>query len=91
MSDPFRSSLKQLIVATLRLEDVAPDELPDDEPLIGSGLNLDSIDALELVVAIEKRYGIRIASSEESRRALASVSALAEYIRARAPAGAVPG
>lgn len=84
MSDPLIPRLKQLIVTTLKLEDVKPEELADDEPLIGSGLNLDSIDALELVVTLEKEFGIKISSSEESRQALASVAHLAEYIRAHA-------
>ena len=48
MPDPLVTRLKQLIVTTLKLEDVKPADLADDEPLIGSGLNLDSIDALEL-------------------------------------------
>src|SRR5436190_16355215 len=84
MPDPLITRLKQLIVTTLKLEDVNPSELADDEPLIGSGLNLDSIDALELVVTLEKEFGIKISSSEESRQALASVAHLAEYIRAHA-------
>ena len=84
MSDPLKTRLKQLIVTTLKLEDVAPADLADDEPLIGSGLNLDSIDALELVVTLEKEFGVKIASSEESRQALSSIAHLAEFIRARA-------
>jgi acyl carrier protein len=84
MPDPLTIRLKHLIVSTLKLEDVNPADLADDEPLIGSGLNLDSIDALELVVTLEKEFGIKIGSSEESRLALASIAHLAEYIRARA-------
>ncbi len=76
--------LKRLIVSTLRLDEVDPDKIPDNEPLIGGGLNLDSIDALELVVSLEKEFGIKIASSEESRAALASVASLADYIRSHA-------
>lgn len=91
MADPLKSKLKQLIVTTLKLEDVKPDDLADDEPLIGSGLNLDSIDALELVVTLEKEYGIKIKSSEESRQALASIAHLAEFIRARADPARLPG
>lgn len=82
MADPLKSRLKQLIVTTLKLEDVDPTKLADDEPLIGSGLNLDSIDALELVVVLEKEFGIKIGSSEESRQALATVNTLASFIRA---------
>lgn len=84
MPDPLIIRLKQLVVTTLKLEDVNPADMADDEPLIGSGLNLDSIDALELVVTLEKEFGIKIASSEESRQALASIAHLAEYVRARA-------
>jgi acyl carrier protein len=90
MSDPLKTHLKELIVRTLKLEDLKPADLSDDEPLIGSGLNLDSIDALELVVAIEKEFGIKIASSEESRSALASIAHLAEFIRARAAPDRLP-
>ena len=86
MSDPFNLRLKTLIVATLKLDGVQPAEIPDDEPLIGSPrFGLDSIDALELVLAIEKEFGVKIGSSEESRHALASVSALAVYLRAHQP------
>ena len=91
MPDPLKAKLKQLIVTTLKLEDVKPEDLADDEPLIGSGLNLDSIDALELVVTLEKEYGIKISSSEESRQALASIAHLAEFIRARADPARLPG
>lgn len=90
MPDPLVSRLKSLVVATLKLEDVTPEQIADDEPLIGSGLNLDSIDALELVVTLEKEFGIKIGSSEESRAALASVAHLAEFIRARADPARLP-
>ncbi|MEO6876031.1 MAG: phosphopantetheine-binding protein [Opitutaceae bacterium] len=90
MPDPLKSKLKQLIVSTLKLEDVKPEDLADDEPLIGSGLNLDSIDALELVVTLEKEFGIKIKSSEESREALGSIAHLAEFIRARADPARLP-
>jgi acyl carrier protein len=90
MSDPLAARLKSLIVETLKLTDVRPEDIPDDEPLFGSPrFGLDSIDALELVLKLEKEFGVKIGSSEESRHALASVSALATFIRARqaAPAG----
>jgi acyl carrier protein len=82
MSDPLSARLKTLIVETLKLDDVRPEDIPDDEPLFGSPrFGLDSIDALELVVKLEKEFGVKISSSEESRKALASVGALAEFIR----------
>ena len=86
MPDPLIPRLKTLVVTTLKLDDVRPEDIPDDEPLFGSPrFGLDSIDALELVVTIEKEFGVKIGSSEESRRALASVSALAAYIRTQKP------
>lgn len=82
MPDPLVVRLKTLIVQTLKLDDVRPDDIPDDEPLIGSQrFGLDSIDALELVVKLEKEFGVKISSSEESRKALASVQSLADFIR----------
>ena len=86
MSDPLVSRLKQLIVSTLKLDGVQPEDIPDDEPLIGSPrFGLDSLDALELVLVVEKEFGVKIGSSEESRKALASVNALAGYLRSRTP------
>jgi acyl carrier protein len=90
MTDPLIEKLKSLVVETLRLEDVTPADIPDDEPLIGGGLSLDSIDALELVVRMEKEFGVKISSSEESRVALGSISALAAYIRERADPSRLP-
>jgi acyl carrier protein len=90
LPDPLITRLKHLVVSTLKLEDVTPAQMADDEPLIGSGLNLDSIDALELVVTLEKEFGIKISSSEESRQALASIAHLAEYIRNRADPARLP-
>lgn len=82
MPDPLILRLKTLIIATLKLDGVRPEEIPDDELLIGSPrFGLDSIDALELVLAIEKEFGVKIGSSEESRRALGSVNTLATYLR----------
>ena len=84
MSDPLVARLKVLIVEALRLDDIRPEDIPDDESLFGSSrFGLDSVDALELVVRLEKEFGIKISSSEESRDALASVSGLAAFIRAR--------
>jgi acyl carrier protein len=84
MPDPLIARLKTLIVETLRLDDIRPEDIPDDEPLFDSTrFGLDSVDALELVVRLEKEFGIRISSSEASREALSSVSRLAAFIRAR--------
>lgn len=86
MSDSLELRLKTLIITTLKLDGVRPEDLPGEEPLIGSPrFGLDSLDALELVLAVEKEFGVKIGSSEESRQALASVDTLAAYLRARAP------
>jgi acyl carrier protein len=86
MSDTLPTELKELIVATLKLQGVAPCDILDDEPLIGSPrLGLDSIDALELVLAIEKKYNVKIGNSEESRAALANIKTLADFLRTHAP------
>jgi acyl carrier protein len=86
MSDSLELRLKTLIITTLKLDGVRPEDLPGEEPLIGSPrFGLDSLDALELVLAVEKEFGVKIGSSEESRQALASVNTLAAYLRAREP------
>lgn len=72
--------LKNLIVKSLKLEDVKPENMDPTAPLFGQGLGLDSIDALELLVAVEKTYSIRIPDEDVGKKAFASVDALAGYI-----------
>ena len=81
MQEAFIEKLKLFIIETLNLEDVAPEDIDPDAGLFGSGLDLDSIDALELVVQLEKEYGIKVASSEASRQMFASLNVLAEFIQ----------
>lgn len=73
--------LKTQIIDTLNLEDIASEDIDPEAPLFGEGLGLDSLDALELVVMIEKEYGIKITDIKTGRRALASVSAMARFIQ----------
>ena len=76
-----RTILKSLIIETLDLEDISPDDIVDDEPLFGEGLGLDSIDALELGLEIRKKYGVRInAEKDDVKTIFSSVSALALFI-----------
>ena len=78
----LKGDLKHLIVETLRMEEINPEEIADDEALFGDeGLGLDSVDALELVVHIEEKYGIQIEDEEVGRKVFASINALAEFIR----------
>jgi acyl carrier protein len=78
---PSEDEIKQLIIDVLQLEDITPADIDSDAPLFGDGLGLDSIDALELGVAIQKRYGVTLsAKSEETRRHFASVRTLGVLI-----------
>jgi acyl carrier protein len=81
--DSIRTNLKKLIVTTLNLDGLTPERIADDEPLFGSGLGLDSVDALELVVALEKEYGISIASHEVDRSVFGSLASLAGFVERR--------
>jgi acyl carrier protein len=76
-----RDRLKELIIEALNLEGMTPDMIGDDEPLFGDGLGLDSVDALELVVALEKEYGVKIEGQEATRDAFTSVATLAALVR----------
>ena len=77
----FEDEIKQMIIDVLQLEDITPADIDSDEPLFVEGLGLDSVDALELGVAIHKRYGITLSSdSEETRRHFASVRTLGALI-----------
>jgi acyl carrier protein len=73
--------IKILLIETLELEDIVPQDIDDEAPLFGEGLGLDSIDALELGVALQKRYGIRIdATSEDVRKQFYSVATLSKFV-----------
>ena len=78
------TELKSNIIEALKLQDITPDDIGDDDPLFGEGLGLDSIDALELVVMLEKKYNILIKDMEEGRPAFQSVNSLVAFIKAKA-------
>jgi len=75
-----KRKLKEILVSGLRLHDVAPESIADDQAIFVDGLGLDSIDALELVVLIEEHFGIAIPDEEIGRAAFASINALAEFV-----------
>ncbi len=80
--DALRQELKELIIRTLSLPDVAPEQIDDSAPLFGDGLGLDSLDALELVVELEAVYDTGVdLEAEEARAVFASIDTLAEFIR----------
>lgn len=74
--------LKQQIIEALNLEDMRPEDIEDDAPLFGEGLGLDSIDALELFVMLDKHYGIKLQNKEEGKLVFRSVNTMAAYIEA---------
>lgn len=80
MSD-LKLQLKQQIIQVLSLEEVTPESIIDSEPLFGDGLGLDSIDALELIVLLDRSYGIRLTSPAEGKAVFASIDTMAEYIQ----------
>jgi acyl carrier protein len=72
--------IKQQVIEVLNLEDVEPDDIDTDAPLFGDGLGLDSIDALELIVLLEKQYGIKIEDPKDGKKIFYSIRTIAEYI-----------
>ena len=82
------SELKVKIITTLGLLDIKPEDIGDDDPLVGGGTGIDSIDVLELVMMIEKDYGVKIDSKELGVKVFASVRALATYIAGAKKPGA---
>ena len=80
-TNSLEQDIKALIVSTMSLEDVVADDIDTEAPLFNEGLGLDSIDALELGLALQKRYGVTLAAdSEETRRHFASVRTLAAFV-----------
>jgi acyl carrier protein len=74
--------LKEEIIEVLNLEGVKPEDIDVNSPLFGDGLNLDSIDALELIVLMEKNYGIKIKDPSEGKQIFVSIKVLSDYIAA---------
>jgi acyl carrier protein len=76
-----KDELKNKIIKALNLEQVTPADIKDDEPLFGTGLGLDSIDALDLVSMLERDYGILVSDMEVARRAFATYRSLEEFVQ----------
>ncbi|MBN1145084.1 MAG: acyl carrier protein [Bacteroidales bacterium] len=75
------AKLKSEIIEVLNLSELSPDEIDENAPLFVEGLGLDSIDALELIVLLEKNYGLKLGTAEEGKKVLRSVRSMAEFIR----------
>lgn len=78
----LKEELKAKIIEQLNLEDVSVSDIADDDALFGDGLGLDSIDALELIVMLDKDYGIRLSDPKEGKKIFESVQVMADYIEA---------
>ena len=76
----LKQELKEKIIEQLNLEDMSADEISDDDVLFGDGLGLDSIDALELIVMLDKDYGIKLSDPKEGRKIFESIETMAAYI-----------
>ncbi len=93
MVDPngIKSRIKEIIVTSLNLEGMSPESIGDEDALFGEGLGLDSVDALELVVALEKEYGIAVESHEIDKSVFRSVATLAAFVvKCRLPLAVEP-
>ncbi len=74
--------LKEKIIEALNLEEMMPDDIDADAALFGDGIGLDSIDVLEIIVLLEKNYGIRLANPAEGKEIFKSIKTIAEYVKA---------
>lgn len=78
--EKLKLEIKELIISSLELEGITPDDIIDDESLFGEGLELDSVDALELGIAIKKKFGIAFSKNGDNKQYFQSVNTLADYI-----------
>ncbi|HEV8549333.1 MAG TPA: phosphopantetheine-binding protein [Polyangiaceae bacterium] len=79
----LKAEIKRLLIEALDLRGRSESDIDDDAPLFGDGLKLDSLDALQLAVALEERFGFQIPEGDEGRRIFASVSAIADYVASK--------
>lgn len=80
MNDEVKSKLKEIIISELNLEGKDPGDIDDAAPLFGEGLGLDSLDALQLAMAVEENFGVQVPEGDEARPIFASVNSLVDHI-----------
>lgn len=78
--EQLKQELKEKIIESLNLEDIIPDDIKSSEPLFGEGLGLDSIDALEIIIILEKSYGIRLENPTIAKEIFYSIDSIADFI-----------
>jgi acyl carrier protein len=78
-----KENLKKIIIEELSLEEVTPEDIEDDAPLFGEGLCLDSLDAVEIVVLLEKHFGVKVKNLDEGKAAFQSINTLAAFVEER--------
>ncbi|WLD23835.1 phosphopantetheine-binding protein [Flavobacterium dauae] len=78
--EALKKELKERIIDVLNLEDISIEDIQDNDPLFGDGLGLDSIDALELIVLLDKEYGIKLADPKQGKEIFKSIETMAQYI-----------
>jgi acyl carrier protein len=79
--EELKLQLKNHIIKYLNLLEMTPDDIKDDQPLFGEGLGLDSIDSIELIVLLEREYGIKIQDPKDGRKILADINSMLDYIQ----------
>jgi len=78
--DDIRKLLKELLIESLSLEDIEPDDIGDDEILFGEGLGLDSLDAVEIVVLLQRNFGLEVKDMNQGKEIFYSINTLAKYV-----------
>ena len=78
--EAIRKEMKELLVVNLELEDITPEEIKDDEILFEEGIGLDSLDAVEIVVLLERNYGLGIVDEEQAREIFQSIDTLSRWV-----------
>jgi acyl carrier protein len=89
MREMIRKRLKELIIRGLRIEDMTPDQLADDEPLLSGQLNIDSLDVLQLILEIERSFSIKLVTGEFVRSQWETIDTLAATIESKLPSDGV--